>query len=316
MKTIKFLALFVALIAMTSCTKSDKSEDALNEGSFSRNFEVENISQRATYTISQDKITYHLKGVFANTSYDIIKKYYSESDKRWVGYRESNNAYYVLFFKDYSEKEVNIYKKQVATLEAGKKEKFPAADDTKNYGWNLYKKDLPISGKIKNLYAKQSSDYTTNPPSVTGEYIKFSFKKGAITEGNDWDIAFRGTSILVNGGSATLEDQPARSGKSGAYITTGTMNEITKVETGKLKQDDKKDGLAITTGSGNGWYNYNPSNHVISPIAGKIIVIKTADGNYAKMEILSYYKNNIASEGSQYYTFNYVYQPISGETSF
>ncbi|PCI02909.1 MAG: hypothetical protein COB81_04625 [Flavobacteriaceae bacterium] len=317
MKTSKLFAILGLFIAITSCTKEDSNTEAiLQEGTFSRTFEVQEILQRASYTIGQDKISYALSGGFAETSYDILKNYYSEEEQRWVGHRESNDAYYVLFFKNYNENEVTVYKKQVASLEEGKSAAIPSADDTENYGWNLYQKDLPISGKYKNLQAQQTSDYTTNPPTITGDYIKFSFEKGAITEGDDWDIAFRGTTLLVNGGSATADDQPERSGKGAAYIATGTMADIKTADTGMFAQDDSQDGLAITTGSGNGWYNYNPTNHAISPIAGKIIIIKTAEGNYAKMEILSYYKNGDSSQGSQYYTFNYVYQPISGEASF
>lgn len=317
MKTIKLLTVLSLFIGLTSCTKEDATTEAiLEEGTFSRTFEVQEILQRASYTITQDKISYALSGGFAETSYDIVKEYYSEDEQRWVGYRESNNAYYVLFFKDYSDTAITIYKMQVTSLEEGKSAAIPAADDTENYGWNLYQIDLPISGKYQNLQAQQTSDYTTSPPTITGDYIKFSFKEGAITDGDNWDVAFRGTTILVNGGTATSDDQPTRTGSGAAYIATGTMSDITTVDTGMFVQDDSEDGLAITTGSGNGWYNYNSSTHVISPIAGKIIVVKTADGTYAKMEILSYYKNDDSSEGSQYYTFNYVYQPISGETSF
>jgi hypothetical protein len=53
---------------------------------------------------------------------------------------------------------------------------------------------------------------------------------------------------------------------------------------------------------------------VITATAGKVIVLKTADGKYAKMEILSYYKDapapvNPLRDIARYYTFQYVYQP-------
>ena len=67
------------------------------------------------------------------------------------------------------------------------------------------------------------------------------------------------------------------------------------------------------TGSNNGWYNYNSATNVVSPIAGKVLVIKTHDGKYAKMEILNYYQDAPANptgvEPSRYYKFNFVYQP-------
>ncbi len=169
---------------------------------------------------------------------------------------------------------------------------------------------------ITNLKAEQKADYTTNPPTISGDYIKFSFETGATTTSDNWDIAFRGSTILVNGGEATAEDQLARTGKAAIYITSGTLASIEEVKVSLLKTDSSVNGLAITTGSGNGWYNYNPKTHIISPIAGKVIVVRTNNGNYAKFEILSYYKDKDTSGISQHYSFNYVYQPNKGVTTF
>ncbi|WP_232731942.1 HmuY family protein [Confluentibacter lentus] len=183
--------------------------------------------------------------------------------------------------------------------------------------------DTPLleveSQTISNLQATQSADYTTTPPTIIGDYIKFSFETGSTTTGNDWDIAFRGSTIIVNGGEATAQDQPARTSSTGAYIATGTLASITTVDNSLLKSDSSTNGLAIPTGSGNGWYNYDPTNHIISPIPGKIIVVKTNSGKYAKLEILSYYENSTPNDdlsNSQFYTFNYVYQPNEGVTTF
>lgn len=169
---------------------------------------------------------------------------------------------------------------------------------------------------VSNLAATQTTDYTTTPPSISGEYTRFSFATGTTTTGDDWDIAFRGTTILVNGGEETADDQPARTANARAYIATGSLAEITEVNTAMLSADSATEGLAITTGSGNGWYSYNPENHIISPIAGKVIVVETVTGAYAKVEIISYYKDGDTASDSQYYTFNYVYNPNVGETSF
>ena len=74
-------------------------------------------------------------------------------------------------------------------------------------------------------------------------------------------------------------------------------------------------------GSGNGWYNYaGAPTYLISPIPGKILVIRTRDGALAKLEILSYYKDapsmpNAFSDQSQYYTFNYLYNPNKNSSS-
>ncbi|MCV6628863.1 MAG: HmuY family protein [Flavobacteriaceae bacterium] len=319
MKTIKLLSLIALFIGFTSCDSDDDpvtGGDILSfEGTFSREFSVGNSPQRATYTIAQDKISYALDGGFASTTYDIKKEYFSKSDNRWVGFRESNDTYYVLFFKDISETEFSLYKKKVASLEAGKTEPVPAADNTENYGWNVYKKDLASSGKMSNLHAPQVGGHGAP---ISGEFTKFSFATGEITDSDtEWDIAFRATTVIINGGSsAGTTDEPDRNGDGAAYIASGTMDQITSVDTSKFAQDSES-GLAIPTGSGNGWYNYTGSpDHKILPIAGKILVIKTHDGKYAKVEILSYYKDADTANDSKYYTFNYAYQSKEGITSF
>ena len=59
--------------------------------------------------------------------------------------------------------------------------------------------------------------------------------------------------------------------------------------------------------------------NIVSPLPGKILVFRTHDGKYAKVEILSYYQDNPTSpdgfaDPARYYTFNYVYNPNDGET--
>ncbi len=177
-----------------------------------------------------------------------------------------------------------------------------------------------VSKSFQDLPAQQTSDYSTNPPTIKGEFTRFNLATGQITTGDDWDIAFRGTTILVNGGTASSDDQPTRTGNAGAYIASGTMGSTKNADAGLIQQDSETQ-LAIPTGSGNGWYNYaGPPSHLITPIAGKVIVVRTHDNHYAKVEILSYYKGAPAEPTSdnetQHYTFNYVYQPNSNTTSF
>ena len=177
-----------------------------------------------------------------------------------------------------------------------------------------------VSERVDNLHAEQNSDYTTTPPTVTGEYVKFSFKNGEITTASDdWDIAFRGLTIIVNGGEQVSDDEPMRTGNAAAYVVDGTFAEINEVDETMFSQDSVN-GYAIPK-NGEGWYEYNMNTHVVNALAGKIIVVQTADGHYAKMEVLSYYKDapaepDASTDEAQYYTFNYVYQPNDGVNQF
>lgn len=165
---------------------------------------------------------------------------------------------------------------------------------------------------FSNLYAPQ----TAGPgSSVGGEFTKFSFSQHAIVKNEAWDIAFRGTAIIVNGGVAIgLTDEPARTGSAAACIVTNTLEALKNVPDASTFKQDGANSYAIPTGSGAGWYTYNSTTHIISPTPGKVLVIKTHDGKYAKMEILSYYKDapaapNLNSD-ARYYTFKCVYQAV------
>jgi len=180
---------------------------------------------------------------------------------------------------------------------------------------------VPVAAEqVTNLFAPQNGGQGQGP--ISGEFAKFDFATGTSTDSaTEWDIAFRGTTIIVNGGvSQGTNDEPERTGDAAAYIAEATFTEVTEVNTELLEQDSEA-ALAIPTGSGNGWYTYNFMTNLISPIAGRILVFRTRNGNYAKIEILSYYEDAPSNpdgftDNSRYYTFNYVYQPNSGITTF
>jgi len=177
-----------------------------------------------------------------------------------------------------------------------------------------------VSITVEDLHAPQEGG---QGQPISGLFAKFDFESGLQTESDsEWDVAFRGTSIIVNGGTSLgSADEPERTGDAGVYIFDGTMTEMTAVETSLIIQDSA-DGYAIISGSGNGWYTYaGAPTYLISPTPGKILVFRTRDGKYAKMEILSYYLGapenpDAFSDPSRYYTFNYVYQPNEGVLEF
>lgn len=156
---------------------------------------------------------------------------------------------------------------------------------------------------------------------IGGPFTKYSFETGAITTSDtEWDIAFRGSIIAVNGGVVTgTNDEPERNGNAGAAIVSGTFAEVTSAE-GLTFSQDGSGAFAIPAGSDNGWYNYNPVTNLLLPIPGKVLVFRTHDGKFAKVEILSYYEDAPANpdgfvDASRFYTFNYVYNPNEGDTT-
>lgn len=178
--------------------------------------------------------------------------------------------------------------------------------------------EAAITATISNLEAPQTGG---QGQPIGGPFTKFSFATGAVTTSEtEWDIAFRGTTIAVNGGTATgTADEPVRNGDAGAFVATGTFAQVTTAE-GITFSQDATGSFAVPVGSDNGWYNYNPATFLVTPIPGRILVFRTHDGKYAKVEILSYYRNapaqpNAMIDESRVYTFNYLYNPNPGDTN-
>jgi hypothetical protein len=163
-----------------------------------------------------------------------------------------------------------------------------------------------------------SSGTAVQPLPATGKYTLYSLRDNKViantdSASNKWDIGFRSTSIIINGGAI-------RSGQGGANVYTGTFDALTAIPTSAtFAQDQSATQLAVPGGSGNGWYNYSSSTNLVSAIPGRVLLIRTGDGTkYAKLEILSYYLGAPASPTSttpsRYFTFRYTYQPNGSMT--
>ncbi len=171
-------------------------------------------------------------------------------------------------------------------------------------------KEPVIAETVSDIPADPVTISGTGQPSSTGKFTFFSFKDGLLTRADSatkkWDIALKGTSIITNGGFSGP-------GVGGGVVKDGIFADFKEVPMGTVFAQDAAAGLAIPTGSGKGWYTYNPATNIISPIAGKVMMVKTGDGKFAKFEVLSYYKgapaNPSAADQGRYYTIRYVYQP-------
>jgi hypothetical protein len=190
-------------------------------------------------------------------------------------------------------------------------------------GCNEEEVSLPVvATTFSNLPADPGTGFNPNtgqPTGLTRKFTLFSFKTGDIVANTDsatskWDLGFNGTTIIVNSNTSGP-------GTSQAQIVNAIFDELTTApETGYRADNDPAPiapapnaNLAIPTGSGQGWYTYDGAAMVNRPTAGKVIVVKTSDGRYAKMEIISYYKdapaNPTFNSTARYYTFRFVYQP-------
>lgn len=171
---------------------------------------------------------------------------------------------------------------------------------------------------VENLYAPFDRNDPQNSP-----FVYFNLRTGETVDAEqadsqNWDIAFRGTSVIINSGDSGP-------GAAGALILDVEFDEVSIAPTEGYRQDHA-DEPAIT-GNG-GWYTYtgtqgNPA-HAILAHDDTTIIMKTADGNhYVKLHIMSYYKGNPDYDteefvnlrtrpASQHYTFRYAIQMAEG----
>ncbi|WP_229252805.1 HmuY family protein [Dyadobacter helix] len=124
----------------------------------------------------------------------------------------------------------------------------------------------------------------------------------------NWDIAFSRTTIAVNGGTSGP-------GQGGAQVLEQPFDKVSEAPAAGYMADGAA-GYAIPGGSGNSWYNYDMKVHAILPIPGRTLLIKMADGKFAKLEIISYYKgapDEVPTEESSYFTFRYSIADANGK---
>jgi hypothetical protein len=181
---------------------------------------------------------------------------------------------------------------------------------------------LPLEAvTVIDLPANPSQNIDGSARVASNQFTLFNLKDNAIVPNADsistkWDIGFRGTTIIVNGGISGP-------GQTSALVVNGIFEEL-KQAPAEGYVTDAQGALALP---GSAWYTYTAAatagpQHAIIPIPGKILVVKTSSGNYAKIEMLSYYAGNpdtstpsfanlATRPAAKYYTFRYSYQPTN-----
>ena len=161
-------------------------------------------------------------------------------------------------------------------------------------------------------------------PQSAGTTTYYSLVDNKIVASTDvastkWDIAFSSTKILVNCGTSGP-------GIGGAFVFKGLFDDLKTIPVDSSFATDNSNAasFAIPLGSGRAWYTYDGLTTLVSPIAGRVLAIRTATGKFAKIEILNYYKGGVTLPATasvsdklfkqRYYTFRYAYQPNGAKT--
>lgn len=223
------------------------------------------------------------------------------------------------------------------------------------FGLTLSACDSAVDPVATPLPARTAADVAADPAvrnpntgatTATGRYTLYSLRENRIVLSSDnavrtdsattsWDLGFRGTTIIVNGGMSGP-------GQGAAAVVVGLFDSFTSApDSVALRVDGAATSVcpgvqtpsgpapgalrAICTGSDNGWYNYNQPQNLISPLPGRTILVRTADGRgFAKVQIQSYYlgapavpvtSGTASDTPDRRYTFRYVVNPAGRDFS-
>lgn len=178
---------------------------------------------------------------------------------------------------------------------------FTTLNQPENHREAAADRDNPAPNEAGNSYTTGIT-YTLNASSPE-KWVYFDFSKGSTVDISDrsslnWDIGFKRSLIISNGG----ETNPK--GMGGIIELNHTRFESVKEapETGYITDirtsPEETENPAVKK-----WYDYSYWSHRLTP-KNNIYIIRTADGRYAKMQILKYY----CGRASGCYTIKYAYQ--------
>ena len=183
---------------------------------------------------------------------------------------------------------------------------------------------VPVSAiTVNDLPADTVTGLVNGRPQYAGSITYYSLVDNKIVTKADsattkWDVAFSSTKILVNSGTSGP-------GFGGAFVFKGLFDALKTIPAdSNFATDNSKASQYAIPQTGQTWFIYDEFNRLITPEAGRVLVIRTATGKYAKIEILNYYKGGITpattasdlekSSKQRYYTFRYAYQPNGSKT--
>lgn len=172
------------------------------------------------------------------------------------------------------------------------------------------KKDNTTIQPLPTTVKTKSITVNFNPNSA---FTFFSFRDTSVVANSDsatakWDFALRLTTFLVNSNASGP-------GNAGVILQNTPFANVASAPATGYAYDTTASKRAIKDGS---WYDYNPVTHVFTPKAGLTFIFRTADGHYAKMELLAVDYEPFTGMVPQrlIYTFRYIYQPNTNNSSF
>lgn len=153
------------------------------------------------------------------------------------------------------------------------------------------------------------------------EPFYFSTKTGtkvAVTEKLTaaWDLAFAreyNSYVSINNGADANSLGFGGPGKGAMVVVNQAYDQLKTAPSDTEFSANGISSTGIDVGNGKGWFFYEMNTHIAVPVKNRTFVIRTADGKFAKLELISMYKGapKVVSDlnwPAPYFTFRYFLQ--------
>lgn len=132
----------------------------------------------------------------------------------------------------------------------------------------------------------------------------------------EWDLAFTkeyNALLVANNGKEQGTPGFGGPGKAKIIIVNQSYDKITQAPPAAEFDNDGIPHFGWDSGNGIGWFFYDLKTHIAVPVKNRTFVLRTADGKYAKLEMVSMYKGAPATVSdlnwpAPYFTFRYFLQ--------
>lgn len=204
--------------------------------------------------------------------------------------------------------------------------------------------------RVENFQGTSDNNFQSAAPTIFYSLENNKPMEGKYQQTNRWDLAFGGllnSFVSGNNGRDRTNAGFGGSGKGGITIVQKAFDEVTEIP---ADSEFRTGGHLIGTddygkyGQGVGWYLYDFDGDIVrngetddqhvayaldrpltlrngTVVGPRTVIVRTAKGNYAKVKLISLYKDTFERELMKrtspkvYFTFEYVIVP-AGSTSF
>lgn len=114
-------------------------------------------------------------------------------------------------------------------------------------------------------------------------WVLFDLERGGLTmDSAKWDIGVKRHRLVINGGIGF-------SGRGGVRLVNGPFERVDEAASDGYRPSRVTPGGDTVNAVLDDWYAYSFLSHLLEPKKNSTYLLRTAEGNYARFRVLSYY---------------------------